>query len=162
MNRNEQERPTMKAERAARHGRSEYRQWLTMTTRLRDNDAYGHMNNAVYGEYFDTAVNQPLIEAGVLDLERSDIIGLVVQSFTHYFEPVTCPGTVMLGMRVAHLGRSSVSYEFAMFLPDQDRAAAQGGYTHVHVDRRTRRPVELPEALRRVLAELGPASTIGA
>jgi acyl-CoA thioester hydrolase len=131
-----------------------------MTTRLRDNDAYGHMNNAVYGEYFDTVVNQPLIEAGVLDLEKSDVIGLVVQSFTHYFEPVTCPGTVTLGMRVAHLGRSSVSYEFAMFLPGQDHAAAQGGYTHVHVDRRTRRPVDLPEPLRRVLTELGPAATI--
>ena len=151
----------MKTGRPTRHRRDEYRRLLTMTTRLRDNDAYGHMNNAVYGEYFDTAVNQPLIEAGVLNLERSEIVGLVVQSHAHYFEPVTCPGTVTVGMRVAHIGRSSVAYEFAMFLPGREEAAAQGGYTHVHVDRQTRRPVDLPEPLRRVLTEIGPASTIG-
>src|SRR4028118_1680818 len=144
-NRNTRNDRMMKTARPTRHRRDDYRRLLTMTTRLRDNDAYGHMNNAVYGEYFDTAVNQPLIEAGVLNLERSEIVGLVVQSHAHYFEPVTCPGTVTMGMRVAHMGRSSVSYEFAMFLPGREEAAAQGGYTHVHVDRRTRRPVDLPE-----------------
>ncbi len=151
----------MTPSRPARERRDGYRRWLTMTTRLRDNDAYGHMNNVVYGEYFDTAVNQPLIEAGVLDLERSEIIGLVVQSHTHYFAPVTCPCTVEVGMRVAHIGRSSVTYEFALFLPGEDQAAAQGAYTHVHVDRHSRRPVDLPERLRGVLTEIGPASTIG-
>ncbi len=150
----------MKPTRPARERRSAYRRLLTMTTRLRDNDAYGHMNNAVYGEYFDTVVNQPLIEAGVLDLEKSEIIGLVVQSFTHYFEPVTCPGIVTLGLRVAHIGRSSVNYEFAMFRDDGEEAVAQGGYTHVYVDRTTRRPVELPAPLRSVLTELAAPSTL--
>lgn len=144
----------MKAPRPVRQRRAEYRKLLTMTTRLRDNDAYGHMNNAVYGEYFDTAVNQTLIEAGVLDLERSDVIGLVVHSFAHYFEPVSCPGTVTVGVRVAHLGRSSVGYEFAMFRDGEDMAAAQGGFTHVYVARETRRPVDLPAPLRAVLEEL--------
>jgi len=150
----------MKPPRPARESRHAYRRLLTMTTRLRDNDAYGHMNNAVYGEYFDTVVNQPLIEAGVLDLERSPIIGLVVHSFTHYFEAVTCPGKVTLGLRVAHIGHSSVAYEFAMFRADEELAAAQGGYTHVYVDRETRRPVEVPMPLRRVLTELSAAATL--
>ncbi len=150
----------MKASRPARQRRADFRRMLTMTTRLRDNDAYGHMNNAVYAEYFDTVVNQPLIEAGVLDLERSSVIGLVVQSFTHYFAPVTCPCQVTLGMRVAHIGRSSVSYEFAMFRDGEDEAAAQGGYTHVYVDRTTQRPVDLPQPLRSVLTELSAPSTL--
>lgn len=150
----------MKPARPARQRRDEYRHTLAMTTRLRDNDAYGHMNNAVYGEYFDTAVNQTLIEAGVLDLERSEVIGLVVQSFAHYFEPVTCPGNVVVGVRVAHIGRSSVSYEFAMFRDGEEQAVAQGGFTHVYVDRKTRRPVDLPMPLRDVLTGLAVSPVI--
>ena len=150
----------MTPSRPARERRDGYRRWLTMTTRLRDNDAYGHMNNVVYGEYFDTAVNQPLIEAGVLDLERSEIIGLVVQSHTHFFAPITCPCPVTIGIRVAHVGRSSVAYEFAMFTLDGTEAAAQGGYTHVHVDRETRRPVDVPERLRAVLTGLAAPATV--
>lgn len=150
----------MTLHRPARNRSGDYRRLLRMTTRLRDNDAYGHMNNAVYGEYFDTVVNQPLIEAGVLDLERSPVIGLVVQSYAHFFAPVTCPCEVTLGMRVAHLGRSSVGYEFAMFAGEDDLAVAQGGYTHVYVGRQTLRPVDLPEALRAVLTELVAPSTL--
>lgn len=150
----------MKPPRHARQRRADFRRMLTMTTRLRDNDAYGHMNNAVYGEYFDTIVNQPLIEAGVLDLERSPVIGLVVHSYTHYFAPVTCPCRVTLAMRVAHIGRSSVGYEFAMFREGEDEAAAQGGYTHVYVDRIAQRPVDLPQALRSVLTDLAAPSTL--
>jgi len=144
----------MKAPRPVRHRRDQYPRILTMTTRLRDNDPYGHMNNAVYSEYFDTAVNQTLIEAGVLDLERSEVIGLVVQSFAHYFEPVTCPGHVAIGVRVADIGRSSVSYEFAMFRDGAELAAAQGGFIHVYVNRQTQRPVDIPDPLRAVLTDL--------
>ncbi|WP_230530042.1 acyl-CoA thioesterase [Microvirga roseola] len=150
----------MKALRPERQRRSEYKRIMAMTTRLRDNDAYGHMNNAVYGEYFDTAVNQTLIEARVLDLVASPAIGLVVQSFAHFFEAVTCPGRVDVGVRVAYIGRSSVSYEFAMFRDSEELAAAQGGFTHVYVNRETRRPVELPGPMRDVLTELAAPATI--
>ena len=71
----------MKASRPNRHERGNFRQLLPMTTRWRDNDAYGHLNNAVYNEYFDSALNQVLIGSGFLDIERSQVIGLVVQNF---------------------------------------------------------------------------------
>lgn len=140
--------------RAAPHARGDYPRLLPMTTRLRDTDVYGHMNNVVYNEYFDTAVNQTLIELGVLDLRASAVIGLVVHSQTSYFRPVTFPDRVVLGMRVGRLGRSSVTYEFAMFREDDETAAAQGSYTHAYVDRESSKPVELPPALRRALEPL--------
>lgn len=144
----------MTPQRPDRERRDAYRRLVAMTTRLRDNDAYGHMNNAVYGEYFDTAVNLSLIEAGALDLARSDVVGFVVRSHAHFFEPVVCPGAVTVGVRVARIGRSSVDYEFALFPDGADIAAAQGGYTHVYVDRGTRRPVGLPAMLHAVLTGL--------
>ncbi|QEI09290.1 acyl-CoA thioesterase [Pigmentiphaga aceris] len=125
-----------------------------MTTRLRDTDVYGHMNNVVYNEYFDTAVNQTLIELGVLDLVHSQIIGLVVQTNTSYFRPVAFPDRVTIGVRVGRLGRTSVTYEFAMFREDDDLAAAQGSFTHAYVGRADNRPVELPAHLKAALQTL--------
>lgn len=141
-------------QRATPHARGDYPRLMPMTTRLRDTDVYGHMNNVVYNEYFDTAVNQTLIELGVLDLRQSAVIGLVVHSQTSYFRPVSFPDSVVLGLRVGRLGRSSVTYEFALFRGDDETAAAQGSYTHAYVDRATSQPVPLPSALRRALEPL--------
>ena len=59
-----------------------------------DNDAYGHVNNVVYYSYFDTVVNEYLMRAGVLDIERSTVIGLVVETQCRYFSALTFPQTV--------------------------------------------------------------------
>jgi acyl-CoA thioester hydrolase len=117
-----------------------------------DNDAYGHVNNVVHYSYFDTVVNEWLIRRGLLDVEKGDVIGLVVETGCHYFEPLTYPETVTAGLRVAHVGNSSVRYEIALFGEGRERAAAQGHFVHVYVDRATRRPTALPEAWRRALA----------
>ena len=121
-------------------------------TRWGDNDVYGHVNNVVYYAFFDTAVNGCLIAAGVLDIAASPVIGLVVETGCRYFAPIAFPDRVTAGVRVAHLGRSSVRYEIGLFRADDDAAAAQGHFVHVYVDRQSRRPVALPEPLRQVLA----------
>ncbi len=144
----------MRAPRPHRRCRHDFRRLLAMTTRWRDNDVYGHLNNAVYNEYFDTALNQVLIEARILDLERSGVIGLVVHSSVHYFAPVSYPDRIEVGVGVAEIGRSSVTYEFALFREAEAAAAAQGGLIHVYVDRNTRRPVEMSAALRSLLSNL--------
>ncbi len=57
--------------------REGYPRFLSVPTRWMDNDVYGHVNNVVYYSYFDTVVNEYLIRSGVLDIERSQAIGLV-------------------------------------------------------------------------------------
>ncbi len=131
--------------------RSAFRHVLPITTRWMDNDLYGHVNNVVYYAYFDTVVNRYLIERGVLDPARGAVIGLVVETGCHYFAPLAFPETVHAGLRVARLGSSSVRYEVALFGGDAPRAAAQGHFVHVYVDRETRRPVALPPPLRAAL-----------
>ncbi|MFC7662688.1 acyl-CoA thioesterase [Methylorubrum suomiense] len=125
-----------------------------MATRWGDNDVYGHVNNVVYYAFFDTAVNGLLVEAGALDIAEGAVIGLVVETGCRYFAPVAFPDALTAGVRVARLGRTSVRYEIAIFAAGEDMAAAQGHFVHVYVDRRTRRPVPLPERLRAVLAGL--------
>ncbi|WP_244470909.1 acyl-CoA thioesterase [Microvirga massiliensis] len=119
-----------------------------------DNDAYAHVNNVVYYSFFDTAVNQILIEAGVLDIQRSPVIGLVVETQCRYFAPITFPDRVCAGIRVAHIGNSSVRYEVGLFRNTEHVAAAQGHFVHVYVDRSTNRPVTLPDLLRKTVESL--------
>ncbi len=75
------------------HRRGDYRHFHSIATRWMDNDAYGHVNNVVYYSYFDTVVNEYLIRAGVLDVERSDVIGLVVETQCRYFSELSFPQT---------------------------------------------------------------------
>ena len=133
--------------------RSHYRHFSAIGTRWMDNDAYGHVNNVVYYSFFDTAVNRYLIEAGALDIESGEVIGLVVETQCNYFAPLAFPQGVDAGLRVARIGGSSVRYEVGLFAGGEARTAAAGHFVHVYVDRATRRPVTLPPAL---LAALQP------
>lgn len=136
------------------HPRSAYRWFCGITTRWMDNDAYRHVNNVVYYSFFDTAVNRYLIEQGALDIERSPVIGLVVETTCRYFSPVAFPDRLEAGVRVARLGTSSVRYEVAIFREGDELASAQGHFVHVYVERDGNRPVAMPVALRAALLPL--------
>jgi acyl-CoA thioester hydrolase len=142
------------SERARPNARDSYRHFLSIPTRWMDNDAYGHVNNVVYYSWFDTVVNAYLIRSGVLDIQRGEVIGLVVETQCHYFRELAFPQTITAALRVARIGRSSVRYEIGIFGADDDVASAQGHFIHVYVDRATRRPAPLPAALRQALERI--------
>jgi acyl-CoA thioester hydrolase len=131
--------------------RDHYRVVRPIGTRWSDNDVYGHVNNVVYYSWFDTAVNAWLIERGALDIHSGSVIGLVIETQCNYFTPLAFPQTLEAGLRVAHLGQSSVRYEVGLFAEGEALAAACGHFIHVYVDRETRRPVPLPEKLKTTL-----------
>lgn len=135
-------------------GREAYRHWHHLPTQWADNDVYGHVNNAVQYRWFDTVVNNWLIEQGLLDIEHGDPIGLVVETGCRYAASLVHPMTVEIGMMIERLGSSSVTYRLGVFAPGQDNPAAEGHFTHVYVDRQNRRPVPLPEGWRRTLETL--------
>ena len=135
--------------------RASVARFLAMTTRWRDNDAYGHLNNVVYYELFDSAVNSILIEAGLLDVEKSPVIGLVAETSCPLFREPALPDPVEVGVAVEHLGRSSVRYRLGVFRAGAPTAAAQGRFTHVYVDRATGKPASRsPIAYRRLMESL--------
>lgn len=129
-------------------GRAAYKVWREIATRWADNDAYGHVNNVVHYSWFDTAVNGWLIEAGLLDVETGDPIGLVVETGCRYAAALTYPEPVEIGFGVERLGASSVTYRLGVFAKGADAPAAEGHFTHVYVGRESRRPVPLPEDWR--------------
>ncbi len=134
--------------------RADYRHFQSIPTRWMDNDVYGHVNNVHYYSYFDTAVNQFLIERGVLDIHRGEVVGFVVETACSYFRPVAFPDRVDAGIRVVNIGNSSVRYEIGLFRNDDAQLAAAGSFTHVYVERSTGKTVSVPETVRAVLATL--------
>ncbi len=134
--------------------RTSFLHFRRMDTRWNDNDAYGHINNVVYYAFFDTAVNACLIQSGLLDIQKSPVIGLVVETQCQYFKPIAYPDVVHAGIRVAKLGTSSVRYDIGLFANDDDTAAAQGHFVHVYTDRATGKPVRIPDDVRSALTKL--------
>ncbi len=129
----------------------------SVSTRWGDNDVYGHVNNAVYYQYFDSVINAYLIRQGGLDIHRGDTVGFIVRSECDYLAPVAYPGELEVGLGVERLGRSSVTYRLGLFDPQASDAAAPcalARMVHVFVNRGDSRPVPLPERLRAALQAL--------
>ena len=134
--------------------RAEYTHFQSLPTRWTDNDIYGHVNNALYYAFFDTAINEYLIAEGGLDINAGAVIAFAVESQCQYFRPLAFPGMIEVGLRVGKLGNSSVRYELAIFKQGEPLAVAAGYFVHVFVDRETQRSVPIPTPIRTALERL--------
>lgn len=134
--------------------RSDFVVFEEIHSRWMDNDAYGHINNVVYYSFFDTAVNRYLIERKVLDVLKSEAIGFVIETQCKYFSPIAYPDLIHVGLKVTHVGNSSVKYEVAIFKNDDDIASAAGSFVHVYVNRSTNKPTPIPQDVREILTGL--------
>ena len=123
--------------------------WFTaLPTRWMDNDLYGHVNNVNYYSYFDTAIANFLIERGGFEPQSASVIGVAVDTACRFHSSVAFPDLLDVGLRIGHLGNSSVRYEIGIFRAAADSAAADGHFVHVFVDRVTQRPAPMPAAIR--------------
>ncbi|RAY11310.1 acyl-CoA thioesterase [Actinomadura craniellae] len=128
--------------------------WVSVPTRWKDNDVYGHVNNAVHYSLMDTVINTWLIEEAGLDIHAGGSIGLCVESHCTYTASVSFPEVIRVGLRIGKLGRSSVRYELGLFKADGATLVAEGHFVHVFVDRDTRRPTEIGGGLRAAMERL--------
>jgi acyl-CoA thioester hydrolase len=136
------------------HKREDYKHWLIIPTRWMDNDVYGHVNNVLYYAFFDTVINEYLIEAGGLDIHAGETIGLAVETQCQFLQSIAFPEKIDAGLRVTKLGNSSVRYEIGLFKQGESEPAASGYFVHVFVNRHSRRPETIPDGIRSALAKL--------
>jgi acyl-CoA thioester hydrolase len=128
-------------------------------TRWADNDMFGHLNNAVYYELFDTAINGWINTNVAVDPVTMAAQGIVAESGCRYFSELHFPERLVVGLAVTRLGRSSVTYRLGIFRAaeelaarEEQKIAALGHWVHVYIDRTGRRPVPIPEAIRELLS----------
>lgn len=147
--------------------RTDYPFRIVIPTRWMDNDVYGHVNNVQYYSFVDTVVNRFLVDEGGLDIHAGPVIGVAVESGCRFSRSFAFPQQIEAGLRVAHLGTSSVRYEVGLFIgdaadtdegsgegPGEDAAAAEAFFVHVFVDREQRHPTPVPAPLRSALTRL--------
>ena len=139
----------MTSARAPRQRRADYRAFVPITSRWSDNDMFGHLNNAVYYSYFDSAVTSWLFGSR-LPADGSRLF-FVAETACRYLTEVRFPDRIEVGLRIGRLGTSSVAYEIGIFRNDEDEAAADGLFVHVHIDPETRRPKPLDDEAKAVL-----------
>ncbi len=112
----------------------------------------------VYYSYFDTVINADLIDPGGLDIHGGAVVGVCAESSCRYRAAFAIPEPVEAGLRVGHLGRASLGYEIGLFKAGAERAAAQGHFIHVFVDRESRAPAPIPERIRKALQRIRTAA----
>lgn len=122
-----------------------------VTTRWSDNDMYGHLNNAVYYELFDSAINAWLITGAGVDAMALPELGVVAESGCRFFRELEYPRPLDAAVRVERLGRSSITYALGLFDAEATEIAALGHWVHVYVDRDSRATVPIPPVLRELL-----------
>jgi acyl-CoA thioester hydrolase len=142
------------SERTAPPAREDYGFFIDFKTRWIDNDLYGHVNNVVYYSYFDTLIAEFLINEGGFDPHGDAVVGVAVETGCRFHASLRYPDRILAGLRIGHLGRSSVRYEIGIFNAAGGTAAADGHFVHVFVDRATQRPVAIPDPLRTAMARI--------
>ena len=144
----------MSGDRRQADGRDRYRHFVSITTRLMDNDLYNHLNNATYYSFIDTAVTSYLTQVVNRDLAHDPVVYLVVENGCTYFQPIAFPDAVECGLRVTAIGRSSMRFEVGLFRNEDPLASAIGHFVQVSCERSTQRPVATPPAVRAALEVL--------
>jgi len=128
--------------------RQDFAKFVTISTRWSDNDMYQHVNNVIYFSFFDTAVNQNLVENGHLEFSTSTIVGLVVRNECQFFASIAFPDIIQVGISVEKIGNSSVTYRLGIFKNRNESLCALGSYTHVYVNRETQKSISIPDPMR--------------
>ena len=117
-----------------------------------DNDVFGHVNNVTYYSFFDSTLTGWLLARGLLGAGEGPM-WMAAETGCRYISEIAFPDEVAVGFRLGRLGTSSVRWELGLFRGGSDEASAEGFYVHVHVDRATRRPTPIPEAMRQTILE---------
>lgn len=128
--------------------RERYRHFRSIDLRWNDVDRFGHVNNAVFFELFDTAVNLWLADVGLFQKDHEPIC-VVARHACDYFFEIKQSDKVEIALAIETIGSSSLTYRPALFRIGDAQPAAQGSFIHVAIDRKTRRPTPIgPEAIR--------------
>nr|WP_321457842.1 thioesterase family protein [uncultured Cohaesibacter sp.] len=137
--------------------RADYKCFEVVPTRWNDNDSFGHLNNAVHYSFFDSAIAGWLMKNTSLDTSRDEQICVVVENGCTYFEEISFPDVVTVGLRITHVGTTSVRYEIGLFRNDDEMTSARGHFVHVYVNEKSRKPEPIRDGLKTLFASISTA-----
>ena len=137
-----------------RKTKQDYKFFHEISTRWNDNDVRWHMNNAKYYEFFDTVIGKMLFGIKGLDLKEDSTIFVTAETGCTYYEEISFPDRVIAGLKIKYLGSSSVQYDIGLFKNNNESISARGHFVHVLIDRKTKKPINIPLQIKTSLEVL--------
>ena len=134
--------------------RDNFAHFLSIPLRWIDNDMYGHLNNARYYSMYENTIMHYLGVVHGLDTQSGPVRCFSAENGCRYYAPVKFPDVIECGLRVAHLGNSSVRYEMGLFVQGQPAVVASGFAAEIFVDATSERPIRIPDNFRVALEKL--------
>jgi acyl-CoA thioester hydrolase len=134
---------------------NEYRFRFPMEVRFRDLDALGHVNNAVYLTYMESArIAYWLQVTGRTDLRGMDMI--LARAEVDFRAPLQYRDRIEVGVRCASMRRSSLVLEHQIVRMPDRLVAAEARKVLVHYDYAAGRSTTLPPELRQRIKAQDP------
>ena len=134
--------------------REQFKYWKTIEVRWGDMDSQGHVNNAVYFTYLESARVELVRKIGFKGKLAGAAEGLALVSASCDFKrQVVYPATLDVGLRAERVGRRSFEMSYGIFVQGADQAVATGRSVNAWVEYAAERAVELPDWFRAALAE---------
>lgn len=137
--------------------KAEYPHFEVRQTRFNDMDIFGHLNNTIYYNLMDDAINVHLITRGI----DEKFPRYIVENGMQFYKPIAFPNTVVVGIQVVKLSNKAATYDVGFYPVNLQEdpglepvLAARGKFVHVYVDGETGRPVEIPTEARQILETL--------
>jgi acyl-CoA thioester hydrolase len=120
-----------------------------IAVRWGDMDSLGHVNNAKYSTYFESARMSYFAAVRMDELREDEKHGpALVATTVNFRRQVRHPAELEVATRVVEIGRSSFKMEFELFHRGTDVLVADGTGVIVWVDYGTGKSIPLPEALK--------------
>jgi len=128
----------------------DYPYHMSIPTRWGDNDMLGHLNNVIYYRFFEAVVVRFMMEVVGVDWTNDPLNPQAVETLCRFHRSLSFPDVVDACLRVEKVGRSSVTFDIALFGPGHEEPAATGHFVDVFVDNETDRSASIPDDKRQI------------
>lgn len=127
--------------------------------RYSDYDTKGHVNNAVYFTYFESArmqawLNHIVPSGAVTGADASDPPIIVAEARAKYVSQARIGEPLAIEIGVREVRTRGFSFFYRIVDARDDRLVAEGETVQVHYDYEARRPTPIPPALRAALESM--------
>ena len=123
---------------------------IPLATRYNDYDSKGHVNNAVYLTYFEIG----RVHAWTAIGGGADAPFIVADAHITYKSPAMLGEPLALEVTTSEVRNKAWVWRYRVEDQRDGRLVAEGSTTQVMFDYETRRPVEIPDAVREALGRL--------
>lgn len=129
--------------------RSDFNHFFGLSTRWGDQDAFGHINNALYSRYYESARIGYFEKTTQMSFDaNSDEIAIMADLKIAFLQQLHYPAEIEIGSRISRMGNSSLVLDAAIFRKGDDTLISTSRATLVWFDLKANQKKPIPQKSR--------------